>query len=75
METTLKLNLLFLDFFPVLFCVRGNNIFLILTKPFFFFFFTNKNNYKEMSEQFVDLQISMDRKHVDFYKADFVSQT
>lgn len=42
METTLKLNLLFLDFFPVLFCVRGNNIFLILTKPFFFFFLLTK---------------------------------
>ena len=47
METTLKLNLLFLDFFPVLFCVRGNNIFLILTKPFFFFFFLKKKIKKK----------------------------
>lgn len=55
MEITLQLNLLFLDIFPVLFCLRGSNIFPNTNKAIWFF--TSKDNNKYMLERFIALKI------------------
>lgn len=55
MEIALQLNLLFLDIFPVLFCLRGSNIFPNTNKAIWFF--TSKDNNKYMLEQFIALKI------------------
>lgn len=55
MEIVLQFNLLFLDSFPVLFCLRGSNIFPNTNKAIWFF--TSKDNNKYMLEQFIALKI------------------
>lgn len=55
MEITLQLNLLVLDIFPVLFCLRGSNIFPNTNK--IICFFTSKDNNKYMLKQFIALKI------------------